>query len=138
MAYKKIKRCALTMALSLCFVGAAYAADTGGLRITITGNGGQPLAGATVKVSSPDSLVSKTGVTAADGSVSLAGLDPSTRYTVEIVASGYNNYSASNVAVVSGKNLSLGYALGAVTSDATNLDAVVVTGTSLAAVDTTS
>src|SRR3546814_1909305 len=45
----------------------------------------------------------------------------------------YGDFSANNVAVVSGKNLSLGYALGA-----TTLDTVVVTGTSLAAVDTTS
>jgi len=52
---------------------------------------------------------------------------------VEVVASGYDNYSAGNVAVVSGKNLSVGYALGA-----TTLDTVIVTGASLAAVDTTS
>ncbi|RZA21419.1 MAG: TonB-dependent receptor [Lysobacteraceae bacterium] len=122
----------------MCFVGAAFAADTGGLRITITGNGGQPLAGATVKVSSPSSLVSRTGVTSADGSVSLNGLDPATNYTVEVVAPGYNNFSANNVAVVSDKNLSLGYRLGGGSADATNLDTVVVTGTSLAAVDTTS
>src|SRR3546814_5845815 len=48
-------------------------------------------------------------------------------------ASGYGDFSANNVAVVSGKNLSLGYAPGA-----TTLDTVAVTGTSLAAVDTTS
>src|SRR3546814_19904666 len=80
-----------------------------------------------------DSLVSKPAVTAADGSVRLTGLDPATNYTVVVDASGYGDFSANNVAVVSGKNLSLGYALGAMT-----LDTVVVTGTSLAAVDTTS
>ncbi len=128
-----LKRSALAAALGMCFIGAALAAETGGLRITITGNDGQPVAGATVKVSSPDSLVSRTGVTEADGSVRLTGLDPSTNYTVEVGASGYDQFSASNVAVVSGKNLSLGYALGA-----TNLDTVIVTGTALAAVDTTS
>lgn len=136
---KTLKRSALTVALSMCFVGAALAADTGGLRITINGNSGQPVAGATVKVSSPSSLVSKTGITGADGSVNLVGLDPATNYTVEVVASGYNNFTASNVAVVSDKNLSLGYRLGGGSSaDAQSLDTVVVTGTSLAAVDTTS
>jgi hypothetical protein len=130
---KGLKRSALTLALSMCFVGAALAAETGGLRITVTGNNGQPVAGATVKVSSPSSLVSKTGVTGADGSLNLQGLDPATNYTVQVVAPGYNDYTASNVAVVSGKNLSVGYALGV-----TSLDAVVVTGASLAAVDTTS
>src|SRR3546814_7139593 len=53
--------------------------------------------------------------------------------TCALPISGYDNYSAGNVAVVSGKNLSLGYALGA-----TTLDTVVVTGASLAAVNTTS
>lgn len=130
---KGLKRSALALAVGLCFIGAAIAAETGGLRITITGNGGAPLAGATVKVSSPSSLISKTGVTSADGTLNLNGLDPATNYTVEVVASGYSDFSANNVAVVSGKNLSLGYSLGA-----TNLDTVVVTGASLAAVDTTS
>ncbi|MGH8084091.1 MAG: carboxypeptidase regulatory-like domain-containing protein [Lysobacter sp.] len=130
---RTLKRNALAAALGMCFIGAALAAETGGLRITITGSDGQPVAGATVKVSSPDSLVSKSAVTAADGSVRLAGLDPATNYTVEVGASGYDNYSTDNVAVVSGKNLSLGYALGA-----TTFDTVIVTGASLAAVDTTS
>ncbi|MEZ5545340.1 MAG: TonB-dependent receptor [Lysobacteraceae bacterium] len=122
----------LAVALSMCFAGAALA-DTGGLRISITSSSGTPVAGATVKVSSPSSLVTRTGVTAEDGSVRLQGLDPATNYTVEVVASGYNDFSASNVAVVSGKNLSLGYVLGI-----ESLDTVVVTGGSLAAVDTTS
>ncbi|MFC3716867.1 carboxypeptidase regulatory-like domain-containing protein [Luteimonas soli] len=130
---KSLKRSALSVALGMCFVGAALAAETGGLRITITGSDGQPIPGATVSVSSPDSLVSKTAVTEADGSVRLTGLDPATNYTVVVDASGYSDFSANNVAVVSGKNLSLGYALGA-----TTLDTIVVTGTSLAAVDTTS
>ncbi|HEX7047545.1 MAG TPA: TonB-dependent receptor [Gammaproteobacteria bacterium] len=132
---KGLKQSALATALGMCFVGAALAAETGGLRITITGNDGQPLEGATVSVSSPDSLISKSGVTEADGTVRLIGLDPATNYTVEVQASDYANFvSAPNVAVVSGKNLSVGYALG----DATSLGAVTVTGVALAAVDTTS
>src|SRR5690606_5265232 len=91
-----------------------------------------PLAGATVTVSSPDSLVTRSGVTEADGSVRLQGLDPSTNYTVAVNAPGYDNFSASNVAVVSGKNLSVGDALGVA-----SLDTVIVAGTSLAAVDAT-
>ena len=115
---KGLKRSALTLALGMCFVGAAIAqSSSGGLRISLTGNSGQPLAGATVKVSSPSSLVAKTGVTGADGSVNLVGLDPATNYTVEVIAPGYNNFSASNVAVVSGKNLSVGYSLGVTSLD---------------------
>ena len=130
---RNLKRNALAAALGMCFIGAALAAETGGLRITITGSDGQPIAGATVQVSSPDSLVSRSAVTEADGSVRLTGLDPATNYTVEVGAAGYASYSADDVAVVSGKNLSLGYALGT-----TTLETVIVTGASLAAVDTTS
>ena len=114
--------------------------QTGSLRIAVTGDDNQPLAGATVTVSSPDSLVSRSGQTDAEGRVRLGGLDPATNYTVVVTAPGYTEYSASNVAVVSGKDLSVGYVLisGARPSDATDLGDVVVTGRSLAAVDVTS
>lgn len=136
---KGLKRSALALALSVCFVGAAIAADSGGLRITISSADGQPVAGATVTARSPSSLSFKTGVTDANGNVNLVGLDAATNYTVEVVAAGYSPFNASRVAVVSDKNLSVGYVLGrAGSGDATNLDAVVVTGSSLAAVDTTS
>jgi len=133
-----VRRTALSMALSMCFVGAAIA-DTGGLRITIRGADG-PVAGATVRISSPSSLISKTATTGADGTARVTGLDPATNYTVEISATGYSDFSASNVAVVSGKDLSLGYALGGggTSSGATNLDTIMVTGSGLAAIDTTS
>lgn len=110
-------------------------AQTGGLRVTVNSNAGAPVAGANVKVSSPDSLVTRTGVTGADGSVRLSGLDPATNYSIEIAASGFNTFTAGNVAVVSGRDLSVGYALGG-TADAG--DVVVITGSSLAAVDVTS
>lgn len=133
-----LKRSALTLALSMCFVGAAIAAD-GGLRITINGADGQPVAGATVRLSSPSSLVSKTGVTDANGNVNIVGLDPATDYTVEVAAPGFSPFNATNVAVVSDQNRSVGYILGrGAAADATNLETVVVTGSSLAAVDTTS
>lgn len=130
---KGLRRRALAVALGVCFVGAAIAAETGSLRITITNTSGVPVAGATVNVSSPSSLVSKTATTDAAGNVRVTGLDPATNYTVEVLANGYSDFSADQVAVVSGKALSLGYALGT-----TNLETVVVTGASLAAVDTTS
>lgn len=110
--------------------------QTGGLRVTVNGNAGAPVAGANVKVSSPDSLITRSGVTGADGSVRLSGLDPATNYTIEISASGFNTFTAGNVAVVSGRDLSVGYALGGGAADAG--DIVVITGSSLAAVDVTS
>lgn len=128
-----LKRNALAVALGVLLAGSAIAAETGGLRIAITDTNGKPVANATVNVSSPDSLVSKSATTDAAGNVRIQGLDPATNYTVEVVASGFDKFSKGDVAVISGKNLSVGYSLGVST-----LDTVVVTGTSLAAVDTTS
>lgn len=127
------RRSMVALAAGMVLVGAVWAAETGGLRISVTGPGGKPVAGAKVKISSPSSLVSKTGVTEADGTVRVTGLDPSTDYTVQVEASGYPTFNAANVAVVSGQNLSLGYALGARAAES-----IVVTGTRLAAIDTTS
>ena len=127
-------------AVALLAPSAAMAqTQTGALRIAVTGNGA-PVAGATVTISSPDSLVTKTGVTEADGRVRVGGLDPATNYTIEVEAAGYNAFTANNVAVVTGRDLSLGYSLvtESAGSDATNLGDIVVTGRSLAAVDVTS
>lgn len=128
-----LRRSAISVAVGMCFIGAAWAAESGGLRISITGASGKPLAGATVRISSPSSLVTKTAVTEADGSVRVAGLDPATDYKVEVIAPGYSNFSATDVVVVSGKSLALGYALG--TND---VQKVVVSGSRLAQVDSTS
>ncbi|WP_426051828.1 TonB-dependent receptor [Brevundimonas sp. SL161] len=113
--------------------------QTGSLRIAVTGDNG-PLSGATVMVSSPDSLVRRSGVTDADGRVRIANLDPATNYTVAVSAAGYSDFSAQNVAVVTGRDLSLGYVLigGTGPSNASNVDDIIVTGTSLAAIDVTS
>ena len=127
-----LRRSAISLAIGMCFIGAAWAAESGGLRINITA-AGKPLAGATVKISSPSSLVTKTAVTEADGSVRVAGLDPATDYKVEVVAPGYSNFSAKDVVVVSGQSLSQSYVLG---TDA--VQSVVVTGSRLAQVDSTS
>ena len=132
-ASTRLRRSAVALAIGVCFAGAVWAAETGGLRISIADTGGKPLAGATVKISSPSSLVAKTAVTEADGTVRVVGLDPATDYKVEVVATGYSNFSASNVVVVSGQNLAVGYALGS-----GNLATVVVTTSRLASVDTTS
>ena len=129
-----LRRSAISVAIGMCFMGAALAAETGGLRIAITGAGGKPVAGATVRVSSPSSLVTKTGTTEADGTVRIAGLDPATDYKVEVVAPGYSNFSATGVAVVSNQNPLVSYAIGA---DAATQQ-VVVTGSRLVQVDTTS
>jgi hypothetical protein len=123
-------------AVALLMPTAAMAqSQTGALRINVTSGDGAPISGASVTVSSPDSLVSRTGMTDSSGFVRLAGLDPSTNYTVAISAPGFDAFTADNVAVVSGQDRSQGYSL---SGGATSLGDVVITGTSLAAVDVTS
>jgi hypothetical protein len=131
-----LRRSAVSLAIGMCFVGAAWAAETGGLRISITGAQGKPVAGATVRISSPSSLVTKTVVTEADGSVRVAGLDPATDYKIEVAAPGYSSFSATDVAVISGANPSVNYTLDSGSSG--GAQQVVVTGARLAQVDTTS
>ncbi|PIB93565.1 TonB-dependent receptor [Caulobacter sp. FWC2] len=133
---KGVSRAALGIALSVCVTGVALAqASSGALRVTVTGPNGQPLAGATVLVKSPDSIQPRTGVTDAEGKVRVSGLDPATNYTVTVTSSGYNDFSTSNVAVVSGQDRSVGYALA---TQGNTIEEVVITGRSLAAVDVTS
>lgn len=132
-----LRRSAISVAIGMCFMGAALAAETGGLRIAITGAGGKPVAGATVRVSSPSSLVTKTGTTEADGTVRIAGLDPAADYKVEVVAPGYSNFAATNVAVVSNQNPLVAYSIGG-DAGTPGAQQVVVTGSRLVQVDTTS
>jgi hypothetical protein len=137
-----LRRSAISVAVGMCFMGAALAAETGGLRISITSPQGTPVAGATVKISSPSSLVTKTAVTEADGSVRVAGLDPATDYKIEVVAPGYQNFAATEVAVVSNQNPLVTYTLGAADSTAAagtpGVQQVMVSGSRLVRVDTTS
>ena len=126
---------ALTAVVSAVPTVASAQSQTGALRITVRGGNGAPVSAASVAVSSPDSLVTKTGTTDQDGRVRISGLDPATNYTVKVTAGGYADFASANVAVVSGKDLSVGYALA---SDANAVEEIVVTGTSLAAVDVTS
>lgn len=118
--------------LAVTAPGLAFA-DPGGLRISITGPDGAPVSDASVTVSSPDSLVTRSGTTDSSGFVRVNGLDPATNYTVNVTAPGYEAFSASNVAVLSGRDLSLGYALGG-----GGEETIVVTGSRLAAQDMTS
>ena len=136
-----LRRSAISVAIGMCFMGAALAAETGGLRISITSPQGKPVAGATVRVSSPSSLVTKTAITEADGSVRISGLDPATDYKVEVVAPGYSNFAATEVAVVSNQNPVVSYTLGSADAGAaaaSGVQQVMVSGSRVARVDTTS
>mgnify|MGYP003640829940 CR=1 FL=1 len=124
---------ALAVAASIGLSASAFAADTGGLKIRITDAQGNAVVGATVKVKTTESLTSKEAVSDADGYVRLVGLDPSSKYEVDISGNGYSPLEADNVRVVTGKNLSLNYML-----NSEDMEKIEVTGRQIAALDTTS
>ncbi len=126
---------AFAVAAALGLSGSVLAADTGGLKIRVTDKNGSPIAGATVLVKAPDSLVSKNAVSDADGYVSLRGLDASNQYTVSINGSNIQSFEANEVRVITGKSLNLSYQ---VNSASGSMETIVVSGRAVSAIDTTS
>ncbi|GAA0305578.1 TonB-dependent receptor [Psychrosphaera haliotis] len=126
---------AFAVAAALGLSSSVMAAETGGLKIKVTDKNGNPIAGATVLVKAPDSLVSKNAVSDADGFVSLRGLDASNQYTVSINGNQIQAFEANNVRVITGKSLNLSYA---VSNASSNMETIVVSGRAVSAIDTTS
>ena len=125
----------LAVVASLGLSGVAYAIDTGGLKIKVTDSNGNAVAGATVTVKSPDSLVSRNATSDAEGFVTLRGLDASNNYTVSINGGAIQPFEANNVRVVTGKSLNLSYAVARASE---SVERIVVSGRAVAAIDTTS
>ena len=67
---------AVALLFSVAFSSTALADTTGALKISVSDSDGNPIAGAEVFASSPDSLASKSGTTNAAGEIRLTGLDP--------------------------------------------------------------
>ncbi|MUH73443.1 TonB-dependent receptor [Psychrosphaera haliotis] len=126
---------AFAVAAALGLSSSVMAAETGGLKIKVTDQNGNPIAGATVLVKAPDSLVSKNAVSDAEGFVSLRGLDASNQYTVSINGTQIQAFEANNVRVITGKSLNLSYA---VSNASSNMETIVVSGRAVSAIDTTS
>ncbi|HEX2139999.1 MAG TPA: TonB-dependent receptor [Woeseiaceae bacterium] len=95
------------------------------------------MASARVHASTPDSLTERTGVTGADGTVRLEGLDPSSNYRVVVSGEGFEDITYRNVKVVSERTFALNYVIAGPGAD---IEEVVVTGDSSVGqmIDTTS
>jgi hypothetical protein len=132
----RFKRSAAALLLGAAISSTIVFADTGGLRVTVTDASGNPVAGATVNASTIESLTAKSGVTGADGQVSLIGLDPSEVYEVVISGGGFQRLRNENVQVSSGLNFNLAYSLQR--AGGTIEEIVVVGGGLERLVDTTS
>jgi hypothetical protein len=100
-----------TAVLSAALTATAFAQDMGGLRVRITDAPGNPLAVATVRVQTSESLTTKSGTTGTNGEVNLMGLDPSSDYEVSVNGAGYQSVRSEDVQVVSGRSFTLEYAL---------------------------
>ena len=124
-------------AVAMLALSTSALADTGGLRVTVVDSSGEPVEGATVHASTPESLIERSGVTGDDGSVRLEALAPSDRYEVVVSGEGFENITYQNIKVVSGRTYQLDYVIPGPGAD---IEEVVVTGESGVAplVDTTS
>jgi hypothetical protein len=112
-------------------------ADTGGLRVKVTDQAGSPVAGATVHASTPESLTQRSGVTGADGTVRIEGLDPSDSYVVVVSGEGFAEMRTQDVKVISERTFALNYVIPGADGD---IEEITVTGQSGVGqmVDTTS
>ena len=89
-----------TIAISASFISAD---DTGALNVTVVDSSGNAVVGAVVSAKTSESLRSASGATNSDGTVKLSFLDPSSKYVVNVKASGFASSSATNITVVSGQ-----------------------------------
>ncbi|MDC1075057.1 carboxypeptidase regulatory-like domain-containing protein [Gammaproteobacteria bacterium] len=121
-----------TVAISASFISAD---DTGALNIKVVDSSGNAVVGAVVSAKTSESLRSASGATNSDGTVKLSFLDPSSKYVVNVKASGFASSSATNITVVSGQTRGLSLVVASVTAD---MDELVVVASREALIDTTS
>jgi len=113
--------------LAIVAFSSSAIADTGGLRVKVTDPDGNAIAGARVNASTSESLTTKSGVTDADGSVRLMGLDPSNDYVVTVSADGYQPARNEGGLVVSERTFNIPFVL---TATAEAMEEVITYGRS--------
>jgi hypothetical protein len=96
-----MKRLVTLMALVLIAAAGTLmgAVTTGSIHVMVTDGSGSPLPGVTVTASASDTTTRRSGVTGADGSVTLVSLDPSSHYVVDSVLEGFGKKQNANVLV---------------------------------------
>ena len=122
----------ISIAISASFISAD---DTGSLNVSVVDSSGNAVVGAVVSAKTSESLRGASGATNSDGTVKLSFLDPSSKYVVNVKASGFASSSASNITVVSGQIRGLSLVVSAATA---GIDDVVVVASREALIDTTS
>jgi Tfp pilus assembly protein PilW len=99
---------AAALLLTLAFSSTAFG-DTGALRIRVSDSAGNPVTGAGVHASTPESLTEKFAVTDVNGEARLLGLDPSEKYVVVVSGDGIQSLRNENVQVISERTISINY-----------------------------
>jgi len=111
----------LFLALLLCLPSPGWGQQaTGQIVGTITGDGGQPLAGVVVAVEGTQ----LSGLTNASGAYVIAGVPPGT-YSVRAMVIGYSTATVENVSVAAGQSVTVNFAL---QSQAIALEGLVAVG----------
>jgi hypothetical protein len=119
--------------LMLCVAVASHAQDTGYISGTVTDKSGAAIAGADVVITNVTGSLTRTTSTNDDGAYVVAGLAGAT-YDVSVTAKGFQKYSAHGVVLDVAQKIRVDVQLtvGSVSEE------VVVTGESVAQVETTS
>ncbi len=124
---KSIARVAsLVIAFTLSvFTSTAFAIETSSnISGTVSDEGGNPIAGATVTARSPSTGLTRSTQTNADGEFNLRNLPVGSDYSVSASSSGFRSDSLENVALILGQTAELAFNL----AGTSPMEEVVVTG----------
>jgi hypothetical protein len=123
----------MAMLLMLCVPYLAQAQDTGSIGGTVTDKSGSAVAGAEVVITSTAGSLTRSTTTNTDGAYAGAGL-PGATYNLSVTAKGFQKYLANGVVLDVAQKIRVDVQLtvGSVSEE------VVVTGESVAQVETTS
>ena len=116
---KKVFMFVLALALAVFATSAmAQSSTTGSIEGAVTDPNGASVKGATITVTSPNMMSSKTATTGDDGRYVVSALPPG-KYKVEVEASGFSKYEKSDVPVNLGRSTGVDPQLTLATATAT-------------------
>ena len=97
----------MVVSLMLMSTVAFGQAQRGSVTVTVTDADGAVLPGATVSVSSDQSLTRRAGISDEQGRARLVGLDPATNYVVSVVLDGFAGARLEGVGIRAGQDTAL-------------------------------
>ena len=134
-AVKSIRRLsvlAIAIAVGFSFSPVSQAQETTAeVRGIVADGAGTPIEGATVTVTSRSTGISKTVEASATGSYSVRGLPAGVIYDVEVVATGLQKSTTSNVSLAVGQSAVLNYNLSAVDEIVVTAEQIVLAETAI-------